>query len=89
MPVEVTCERTDTGWACRVTVGDDAGATTHLVTVRPETLAELRPGAEDPTVLVRRSFEFLLTREARESILARFDLEVIGRYFPEWRRAIQ
>jgi hypothetical protein len=33
--------------------------------------------------LVRRSFEFPLEREPKESILSRFDLRVIARYFPE------
>jgi hypothetical protein len=37
-----------------------------------------------PEELVRRSFEFLLAREPKESILRRFDLPVIGRYFPEY-----
>ena len=33
---------------------------------------------------VEESFAFLLEREPRESILRRFDLPVIGRYFPEY-----
>jgi hypothetical protein len=38
---------------------------------------------------VRRSFEFLLAREPKESILRSFDLPVIGRYFPEFVRVIR
>jgi len=38
-------------------------------------------GVED---LVRRSFEFLLERESPGSILGRFDLAVIQRYFPDY-----
>jgi len=38
---------------------------------------------------VRRSFEFLLERESKDSILARFDLSVISRYFPEYEREIK
>ena len=34
--------------------------------------------------LVRESFAFLLEREPASSILARFDLPVIARYFPEY-----
>jgi hypothetical protein len=37
---------------------------------------------------VRRSFEFLLEREPKESILASFDLTVIARYFPEYESEI-
>jgi len=38
--------------------------------------------------LVRRSFEFLLQRESKESILREFDLSVIQRYFPEYDEAM-
>lgn len=51
-------------------------------------LERLDPGAEDPEGLVRAAFEFLLTREPRESILRRFELPMIGRYFPDWEAEI-
>jgi hypothetical protein len=51
-------------------------------------LARLAPGAASPEDLVRRSFAFLLRREPKESILRRFDLPLIGRYFPEWEAEI-
>jgi hypothetical protein len=38
---------------------------------------------------VRRSFEFLLERESKESILSRFDLSLISRYFPEYEQEIK
>ncbi|MBL7183234.1 MAG: hypothetical protein ISS50_02165, partial [Anaerolineae bacterium] len=41
-----------------------------------------------PEDLVAESFRFLLEREPKESILRSFDLMVIGRYFPEYRREI-
>ena len=41
-----------------------------------------------PEELVRRSFEFLLERESKESILREFDLSVIQRYFPDYDEAI-
>jgi hypothetical protein len=46
-------------------------------------------GAGDALSLVRASFEFLLEREPSSSILPRFDLAVIERYFPEWREEMQ
>jgi len=50
--------------------------THHLVHVRPADLQ--RWGHErNPEELVRRSFEFLLQREPKESILREFDLAVI------------
>jgi hypothetical protein len=42
-----------------------------------------------PEILIERSFEFLLERESNRSILSRFDLPVIGRYFPEYESAIR
>ena len=66
-----------------------AAATTHEVTVSPAVLARLAPGSPDPGDLVRRSFAFLLAREAKESILGRFDLPLISRYFPEYERTIR
>jgi hypothetical protein len=38
---------------------------------------------------VRASFEYLLAREPAGSILPRFDLGIIERYFPEWRNAMR
>ncbi len=83
-PVTVSCAPHGDGWLCAVTVGDDAAATHHHVDVTAADLERLHPGAPDPEALVRGAFDFLLTREPRESILGRFDLPVIGRYFPGW-----
>ena len=52
-------------------------------------LARLAPGDTDPSDLVARSFAFLLAREPKTSILRRFDLPVIARYFPEYEREIR
>ena len=89
MEVTVDCRRADGGWHCDVILGDDAAATSHAVTVSDETLQVLAPGAGDPRGLVDASFQFLLEREPRESILRTFELPVIGSYFPEWEREMQ
>ena len=88
-PVNVVCRGTAEGFACDVVVGTDAGATRHAVDVSHEDLARLAPGHYDPHQLVERSFDFLLEREPRESILRRFDLPVIERYFPGYERWIR
>ena len=89
--IDVRCEAIQGGaWACAVTIDDGDGAPTrHDVTVTTGDLADLAPAATDPEDLVRRSFEFLLEREAKGSILARFDLLQIGRYFPEYEHTIR
>jgi hypothetical protein len=73
----------------RVRVVESASETTHEVTVSPNDYAKLTTGKIEPEELVRRSFEFLLEREPKESILSRFDLSVISRYFPEYEREIK
>jgi hypothetical protein len=63
--------------------------TRHLVTVDPVYADKLTTGRVDTATLVRRSFEFLLEQEPKESILARFELSVIGRYFPRYEKEMQ
>ena len=62
--------------------------TEHEVTVRPDYAAALAGADADTAALVERSFEFLLEREPNTAILSHFDLSVIERYFPEYRREI-
>jgi hypothetical protein len=89
--IDVRCEAITGGaWACVVKVDDgDGEPTAHDVTVTTAELADLAPEATDPEDLVRRSFEFLLEREPKTSILRRFDLPLIGRYFPEYGHTIR
>ncbi|HKJ76994.1 MAG TPA: hypothetical protein VKA64_07305 [Gammaproteobacteria bacterium] len=63
--------------------------TTHRVTVDPADYERLSDGRVPPETLVERSFEFLLEREPNTSILNRFELPVIGRYFPEYENEIR
>jgi hypothetical protein len=88
VPITVICDPADAGWHCRVTVGDDAAATDHVVSVDHPTLDDLAPGAP-PEELVRASFEFLLEREPRESIMRTFELPIIGRFFGDYRDEIR
>ncbi len=73
----------------RVRVSESGSETTHDVTLSPNNYIKLTAGKVEPEELVRRSFEFLLEREPKESILTRFDLSVISRYFPEYEREIK
>ena len=87
--VDVRCDPAPGGWTCHVTVSGSGTPTTHEVSVRAQDLTRLAPGAEDPTDLVRRSFTFLLAREPATSIIHRFDLTEIRRYFPEYEAEIR
>jgi hypothetical protein len=72
----------DEDMAFRVTVTEGGSQTTHDVTATPEDLQA--SGADSAEALVEASFKFLLERESKESILRRFELSVISRYFPEY-----
>ena len=79
----VSCQPHEGGWRCTVRLGADPEATEHSVEVDRATLDDLAPGAS-PEDLVRASFEFLLEREPRESIMRSFDLPIIGRFFADY-----
>lgn len=87
--LDIRCVPAAGGWACHVTVTEDGSQTSHEVRVPAADLARLAPSATDPHELVARSFRFLLAREPKESILARFDLAVIGRYFAEFESEME
>lgn len=67
-----------------VAIHDERGDSKHRVTVTPDDLDWLGVEAS-PRDVLEESFRFLLEREPKEAILARFDLHVIARYFPEYR----
>jgi hypothetical protein len=73
----------------RVRVDEGASSTEHEVTVDPADLERLGDGYASPEAFLRACFEFLLEREPKESILQRFDVSVIGRYFPEFEERIR
>ena len=70
-----------------VTVREGDTSTEHGVTVSEADLERLG-GGRSPEAFVHDCFAFLLEREPKESILSSFDVGVIGRYFPEFERAI-
>jgi hypothetical protein len=63
--------------------------TVHTVTVDPDYHMRVTGGRVSPRQLVEMSFEFLLEREPNTSILSRFELPVIARYFPEYADDMQ
>jgi hypothetical protein len=73
----------------RVRVIEGKSESAHEVTLDPKYSAKLAAETVPPEALIRKSFEFLLEREPKESILGRFDLTLISRYFPEYEREIK
>ncbi|MCI0480202.1 MAG: hypothetical protein L0213_01280, partial [Candidatus Dadabacteria bacterium] len=72
-----------------VEVIENGSSTRHKVRVGKEDYEKLTGGRVTPGTLVEKSFEFLLEREPKESILRSFDLNVISKYFSDYPRLIQ
>jgi len=71
-----------------VVVREGKGETRHHVTMSQEMRDRLTAGKHTPERCLEAAFQFLLDREPKESILRRFDMTAISRYFPEFEREI-
>lgn len=71
-----------------IVVSDSKGESRHAVTVSAGDQNRLAPGGQSGEKLLEAAFLFLLDRESKESILGRFDITVISRYFPEFEREV-
>ena len=72
-----------------VAIAEGGTSTRHAVTLSREDYERLGLAWGSPEGFVRGSFEFLLGREPKESILSRFDITDIGRYFPSFEEDIR
>ena len=72
-----------------VTVEEKGTSTEHNVTLDDDYWRDLTQGRITKEELIKRSFEFLLERESKESILAKFNVRIIKSYFPEFEREIR
>ena len=71
-----------------VTVEEKGSRSEHAVSLDDDYYQNLSQGKIAKEELVKKSFEFLLEREPKESILSRFNLKVITKYFPEFEMEI-
>jgi len=68
-----------------VTVIDsDESSTRHFVTFSEQSFSKLSHQDQSPEECLKAAFLFLLDRESKEMILARFEFNVIKQYFPEF-----
>jgi len=82
--IDVDCTEKSDGWTCDVTVSGGSGSSRHSVNVPGDDYEQLVESDTSVEELVESSFEFLLDREPKESILSQFDIMTISRYFPEY-----
>ena len=72
----------------KVTVAKSS-KTTHTVTVTDQSLTDLTDNNTTKTQLLEFSFNFLLDREPNTSILSSFDINVISKYFSDYRDEVR
>ena|SRR5690348_13870659 len=71
-----------------VVVTEGRGESRHRVTMARALCETLAGSVDAAEACVEAAFRFLLEREPKEAILARFDVSVIERYFPEFAREL-
>lgn len=71
-----------------VVVREGQSESRHHVSMSRKVLQDMTAGRRTPEQCVEAAFRFLLDRESKESILRRFDIAVIPRYFPEFEREL-
>ena len=64
-------------------------STSHTVTVTDQSLADLTDNNVTKTQLLEFSFNFLLDREPNTSIFSSFDIDVISKYFSDYKDEVR
>ena len=64
-------------------------STSHTVTITNQSLTDLTDNNVTKTHLLEFSFKFLLEREPNTSILSSFDINVITKYFSDYRDEVR
>jgi hypothetical protein len=73
-----------------VTESDGSGSQTrHKVSMDKGYYEKISNGIIGPEDFVKKSFEFLLKREDKNSILKEFNIKQISEYFPEYEAEIK
>ena len=71
-----------------VTIRQGNGETRHDVSMSRQACERLSNGEYTPEHCIEAAFRFLLDREPPQSILRRFDVTVISRYFPDFEQKL-
>lgn len=66
-----------------VQVTGNKNKTTHIVKMKKDYYERINTKLL-PEQVIKKSFEFLLDREPKESILTKFNITLISKYFPEF-----
>lgn len=85
--IEVICTSDGDPLTFDVSVTEGGSSSRHQVTMSRDTAVALA-GDHAPEACIEAAFRFLLDREPKESIMGRFDVTVISRYFPEFEATL-
>ena len=72
-----------------VIVNEGNSETGHNVELDDEYYQRLTGGKINKEDFIKKSFQFLLHREPKESIFSKFNLRIIKGYFPEYEKEIR
>jgi hypothetical protein len=72
-----------------VTLSDGCSESKHITKLTDVYYNRLAKGKISKEELIKRSFEFLLKKEPGDSILPKFDLREIKKYFPDYEDNVQ
>jgi len=72
-----------------VTPSDGFSESRHITKLTDVYYNHLAKGRISKEELIKRSFEFLLKEESRDSILPKFGLREIKKYFPDYEDNVQ
>jgi hypothetical protein len=72
-----------------VSVEEEDSNSNHTVYLDDNYYQKLTEGKIPKEELIKKTFEFLLERESKESILSGFNLRIIKNYFPEYEEKIK
>lgn len=86
--IEVTRTGDNDPIAFQVVIRDPDGESRHHVTLGRALCESLTAGRHPPEHCIEAAFRFLLDREPKDAILARFDITAISRYFPEFEQEL-
>jgi hypothetical protein len=86
--ITVQTQEIENGWQFEVEIKEKDSKTKYQVTMDKDFYQRISAGRISPQDLVKKSFEFLLEREPKESILPKFNIKVISHYFPQYQKEI-
>ncbi len=90
--VSTLTPRDNNRWSYHVEVTESDGSgsqTRHKVSMDKEYYEKISTGIIGPEDFIKKSFEFLLRRGDKDSILKEFNLKQIREYFPEYETEIK